>query len=82
MGGVSQLTKEYKKACQEVSQIIKMLDKDELAKLPSNFIKMIEKEKDRKYNVQISNDIPLYEQNLLKETKSILAVIYRLYLCK
>lgn len=76
------MTKEYKKACKEVSQIIRMLDKEDFVKLPNSFIKMIEKEKDRNYNIQISSDIPIYEQNLLKETKNILAVIYRLYLCK
>ena len=59
-----------------------MLDKEDFEKLPNSFIKMVEKEKDRNYNIQISSDIPIYEQDLLKETKNILAVIYRLYLCK
>jgi len=75
------LTKEYKRACQEVSQIIQYLDKESYLKLPNNLIKLIEKEKDRNYKVNISSEIPIYEQPLLKETKSILAVIYRLYLC-
>lgn len=74
------MTKEYKKACQEVSQIIQYLDKEEYAKLPNNLIKLIEKEKDRNYKIHISSDTPIYEQPLLKETKAILAVIYRLYL--
>ena len=76
------MTKEYKKACQEVSQIIKYLDGENYAKLPSNFIKLIEREKDRSYKARITQDIPLYEQPLLKETKAILAVMYRLYLCR
>lgn len=75
------MTKEYKKACQEVSQIIQYLDEENYSKIPKNIIKLIEKEKDRNYKVQIASDIPIYEQQLLKETKSILAVIYRLYLC-
>lgn len=75
------MTKEYKRACQEVSQIIQYLDKESYLKLPNNLIKLIEKEKDRNYKVHISSEIPIYEQPLLKETKSILAVIYRLYLC-
>lgn len=75
------MTKEYKKACQEVSQIIQYLDEENYSKIPKNLIKLIEKEKDRNYKVQIASDTPIYEQQLLKETKSILAVIYRLYLC-
>ena len=75
------LTKEYKRAFQEVSQIIQYLDKEDYAKLPNNFVKLIEKEKDKKYKVHITSDVPIYEQPLLEETKSILAVIYRLYLC-
>ncbi len=75
------MTKEYKKACQEVSQIITKLDKEDFSKIPSNLIKLIEKEKDRTYKVHISPDIPIYKQKLLNETKAILAVIYRLYLC-
>lgn len=74
------MNKNYKMACAEVSQIIKLLDEDDYNKLPKNLIKLIEKEKDKNYKVNITSDIPIYEQNLLEETKSILAVIYRLYL--
>lgn len=74
------MTKEYKKALQEVYAIIKKLDAESYSKLPDNFIKLIEKERDRNYKIIIDDEIPLYEQKLLDETKAILAVLYNMYL--
>lgn len=76
------MTKEYKRALQEVYAIIKKLDLESFSKLPNNFIKLIEKERDRNYKISISDEIPLYEQKLLDETKAILAVLYNMYLAE
>ena len=74
------MTKEYRRALQEVYEIIKLLDAKDFAKLPVNFIKMIENKRDKSYNFNISDEIPFSEQELMEETKAILAVIYRMYL--
>lgn len=70
----------YKKAYAEVSYILKQLEEENLKKIPANLLKLIEKEKDKNYKINITLDTPIYEQNLLRETKAVLAVIYRLYL--
>ena len=71
----------YKKAFVEVEQIINQLDEDHYQKIPKSFIQLIQKQKDKKYKSRISFKKPLIEQKLLPETKAVLAVIHRLYLC-
>jgi len=72
----------YKKAYSEVSAVINKLEKEDFDKIPKKFIKLIESKKDKKYVFNLSEDKKLTEQNLLEETKAILAVIYNLYLSK
>ena len=71
----------YKKAFVQVEQIIDALDEEDYQKIPPNLIRLIQKEKDKKFRSKVSLEIPLVEQELLPETKAILAVIDRLYLC-
>ena len=70
----------YRNAFAEVEYIINNLPQEEIEKIPSKFRKFIEKEKNTKYNVEIDMDIELKEQNILKETRYILTIIYKLYL--
>lgn len=80
MIGGNVVNNNYKKAYAEVSYILKQLEEENLKKIPANLLKLIEKEKDKNYKINITLDTPIYEQNLLRETKAVLAVIYRLYL--
>lgn len=64
-----------KLAYSEVYAIINLMSYNLRSKIPSNFIKLILSEKDDKYIPRIERDIPLEEQNLKKETISILAFL-------
>lgn len=50
-------------------------------KLNKGFINFIEKNKDINYSSNINPKIPLNKQNIKKETKEMLGIIYRDYLC-
>lgn len=68
-------------ALSEVYSIINHLDKNLYKRIPNNFIKMIENNRDLKYDVNIDYTKNINEQNLLRETRVILSLIYRDYLC-
>ena len=68
-------------ALSEVYSIINHLDKNLYKRIPNNFIKMIENNRDLKYDVNIDYTKNINEQNLLQETRVILSLIYRDYLC-
>ena len=68
-------------ALSEVYSIINHLDNNLYKKIPDNFIKMIENNRDLKYDVNIDYTKNINEQNLLQETRVILSLIYRDYLC-
>lgn len=74
------MNQNYKRALSEVRYIIEQLDEEDFKRIPKKLIDLIEKEKDKKYKVNISFDVPIYNQKLLKETRAILDVIYRMYL--
>ena len=70
----------YRNALAEIEYIINHLPQEDLDKIPNKFKDFITKEKNKQYAVTINMDIPLNKQNLLTETRSILAIIYKLYL--
>ena len=65
----------------EVYDIIKHLDKKLYNKIPTGFIEMLRENMDNNYNVEIDYNKSINEQKLLKDTKIILSIIYRDYLC-
>ena len=65
----------------DISIIINMMPAEMKNKISSNFISFIENNKSDKYVSNIDPKIPLKEQNIRKETKEILGIIYRDYLC-
>jgi len=71
----------HAQALAEVNVILEYTDKNLVNKIPKRFIEYIIEHKDRDYEVQISNNIPLKNQNVKDETKSIMALIYRNYFC-
>lgn len=73
------MREEYLKAFSEVEQIIKLMPESLQNKIPDRFKNIIFTEKSQAY---IPNIKESFEQcNIMEETKIILAVIYRDFLC-
>lgn len=69
-----------KQAFSEVYDIVSHLEKELYKKIPKKIIDMIKKNRDLNYKFYIDyKDIG--NQELLKETRAILSIIYRDYLC-
>lgn len=65
----------------DISVIISMMSDEMRRKISKSFIKFIEENKDANYVSNINSKVPLNQQNLRKETKELMGVIYRDYLC-
>ena len=74
------MTLVYENALAEVDSILKLMPENLLHKIPKSFLDFVE-QKSKSYITNFNFDMPLYEQNLLKETRMILSLIYRSYLC-
>lgn len=68
-------------AFSEVYDIINHLDTKLYKKIPISFIEMIKQNKDDTYHPQIDYSISINRQELLKDTRTILSLIYRDYIC-
>ena len=68
-------------AFSEVYDIVNHIEKDLYNKIPKKFIAMLEKNKDEKYVPQIDYSKSINEQKLLKDTRVILSLIYKDYIC-
>lgn len=75
------MTIEYQNALTEVEAILKLMPKDILDKIPNSFLNFIEQKKSKSYIPNLNMELPLNEQSLLNETRAILSLIYRSYLC-
>ena len=75
------ITTKDRQAFSDVCIIIKMMPKSMEEKINPSFIKFIEDNKDTKYISNINKEKPLKNQVLNENTKEILALIYRDYLC-
>ena len=73
------MKEDYLKAFSEVEQIIKLMPESLQKKIPNRFINIISTEKSQAYTPNIKE--PFEECNIMEETKIILAVIYRDFLC-
>ena len=71
----------YPKAYSEVLAIIPHIEKNSQNKISPKFINMLNKLKDNNYIPHIDFNKSLQEQKLLRETRIMLALIYRDYLC-
>ena len=70
-----------KQVYSEIYDIIKHMDINIRAKIPLQFIKIIQANKDDNYKVNIDYTKNINNQKLLKETRAILSLIYRDYIC-
>lgn len=69
----------YSKAYKEIVEILKYVPEESVNKIPKEMRDMFEAEQLKTYNFQIDTEKPFEEQELLEETKAILADIFRDY---
>lgn len=69
----------YRKAYVEILQVLKYVPKEDRNKIPKEIIRTLKEKADSEYSYKIDTNIPFEQQNLLNETKSILANFYRDY---
>lgn len=72
---------EYSMAMSEVLCIINQSDDSYKSRIPQSFKKFIEENADATYLPKFDINMPIKNLNLRKETKGILALIYRSYIC-
>lgn len=65
----------------EVYDIINHFESNLYKMIPLEFIGFVEQNKDNNYNTEIDFSKSINEQNILQETKVILAIIYRDFIC-
>lgn len=65
----------------EVYSILNLLGNNYITKLPKSLFKMIEEEKSSTYNPQYSEDQSLSEQNIKRESLSMIALFHLNYWC-
>lgn len=74
------IANQYKDAFSEVYIILSCLEDEELKKIPSNVISAIENNRNLNYIYEMNEDVDLFKQPMLLETKAILFNLYRDYL--
>ena len=72
---------EYRKALFEVYTILENTEEEIRSKIPEKFINFIKENMDENHNFNLQYGKGLAEQNLMEETKQILALMYRDYIC-
>jgi glutamyl/glutaminyl-tRNA synthetase len=72
---------EIKKVYSEVNSILDMLGENYINKIPSSLYKTIQGEKLDEYNPKYTSNVLLVQQNIKKETLSIIALIHLHYWC-
>lgn len=75
------MTVEYQNALAEVDYILSITSEELLKKIPKSLLDFIKKHKIENYQIYLNEESSLAEQSLQKETKAILSLIYRSYLC-
>lgn len=69
----------YAKAYKEIIEILKCINKEEVNKIPREMLNMFEINQDKNYAFKFDTKKGFEEQNISKETKAILANIFRDY---
>ena len=68
-------------AFSEVYDILNHLEEELYNKIPTKFITFLEDNMDKEYIPNISYSKDILDQPLLRETKVILSIVYRKYIC-
>ncbi len=69
----------YPKAYVEVLEILKYIPKEEQNKIPNQLIEVLKQNADKNYQYRLDTTQGFEKQNLLDETKAILAILFRDY---
>ncbi len=69
----------YQKAYKEVIEILNFVPKESVEKIPDSILKTFKAKMDTTWNFKVDINKEFEEQNLLEETKAILANIFRDY---
>ena len=69
-------------AFSEVSEFITILSEKHRRKLPEELIEYFERERDKDYNPIIDPNIPIKDQNLIREALAIIASLDLKYWCE
>ncbi len=69
----------FPKAYREVYEILKYIPKENFEKIPKDFLEVIENNMDKTYYYKIDETKSFEEQEILKETKAIISIIYQDY---
>lgn len=71
----SQITVSKKESYYEVLEILKLMDIEEVEKIPKNLIDFLNKNKAENYSFKIDKNLPFKNQKLKEETRVILAML-------
>lgn len=71
----------YAKAYAEIDVIIENILTDFITLIPQQFINFIKDNKQKDHILELDKLKPLHEQSMMDETKAILTIIYRDFLC-
>ena len=75
------MKKEYSKAIYEVYIVLQYTDEEVKCKIPKKFMKFMKENMDRTHKFYLKENVCLEKQNLMYETKQIIALIYRDFIC-
>ena len=71
----------YRDAFSEIYYILKQMSKENVNKISKSFITFIEKNRNLNYNPNLPPDILSNTEMLKNETRIVLSIIYRNYIC-
>lgn len=72
----------YAEVFAEVDMILNIMPKEIINKIPLSFRKLISDKKSKTYKSSAIDDMFITEEHLKDETKNVLSIIYRKYLCE
>ena len=72
---------EYRQALFEVYKILENTDEEIINKIPEKFMKFVKENMDTNYKFELEKGKEIIKQNLKDETKQIIALIYKDYIC-
>lgn len=75
------MTTSYKNALAEVNCILNITSEEVRNKIPKSFLEFIKENMSKDYIFTFNKKEPLAKQPLMRETKAIISLIYRSYLC-
>ena len=75
------MTSEYRQSLTELNTIFQYMNSEYIKLLPKKFINFVTENMDKDYNPNIASNVPINKQDLKKDTRVLLSLIYRNYWC-